>query len=491
MLHNILLKAGEYTEIAKQGKFLNVVLAAGEITARIRMNDLSTFETKLVSGMAFPVPQGFQSVAFFSDTSQQTKIWLGNLPLTYAPMESKVVGSSALQSRKEKTFFNKPTITVESASGRGKIILQAEKDFFVGGAGMSISNSVKVKSGDLFSLNTQGAIYTYSGDDEDKEVLTSDILPLNNSSAVDFGAAQVHAPLYNHITDEVIFFSGGVVSRIDRGLLSSSIVIVTGLESNTTTPNQRPFIDNDNLVLFGFKSGDFCKSVISLVDYSLEIVPLVVSAPFTIFQTVFNHGDEFLVLDGLATKKIYKGNLDGASTVEVINSPLTASKNGFLLADGGVCVVDNDYARLHVTHDNGVTWVIRLLPGGITYGHWLVCCDAVRGYILYAKDSVSGFYLSKDNALSWEYISIVSGKSLYSLYCVDGVVFCGLGGGVAVYDVDTLSSEEIGDLGNVLGFTPSSAGLAFADGGAGTLLEFSGVQKTVGGMGISILEEIN
>ena len=67
MLENILINAGLHTEIAKQGKFISVVLAAGTVRARIRKVGGQVLATNLVSGMAFPVPEGFESVAFRSD----------------------------------------------------------------------------------------------------------------------------------------------------------------------------------------------------------------------------------------------------------------------------------------------------------------------------------------------------------------------------------------------------------------------------------------
>ena len=148
MLHNILLQAGIQTEIAKKGKFINVVLAAGEITARIRHIDGGVLETKLISGMAFPVPEGFASVGLTSDVSQQTKVWLGDMPLTYSPSESVVVGSRALSSHGVELYHNQITEILPARNGRGKITLQADKEFHLAGAGGTLNNAIKIPAGE-------------------------------------------------------------------------------------------------------------------------------------------------------------------------------------------------------------------------------------------------------------------------------------------------------------------------------------------------------
>jgi hypothetical protein len=159
MLNNILINAGQYTEIAKQGKFLNVVLAAGEIEVRLRLRDGSTFQTMLVSGMSFSLPSGFVSAAFVSDTSQQTKIWLSDLPLTYAPMESKVVGSSSVFSETAQVFSGQETLLLAAKAGRNKITVQPVADIKIGGVGVTSSKGITVKANEVFTLKTQGAIY--------------------------------------------------------------------------------------------------------------------------------------------------------------------------------------------------------------------------------------------------------------------------------------------------------------------------------------------
>mgnify|MGYP003111191479 CR=1 FL=1 len=175
MLHNILLKAGEWNPIAKQGKFINVVLAAGDISARITKLNNQTFETKLVSGMAFPIPDGFQSVAFLSEVSQQTKVWLGDLPLTYSPQESRIVGSSAIESKTVKLYSDKVTEILPAANGRSKSFISGLGDIKVGGVDVDSRKGIPVASGERFEIETQGAIYGFADSDNYPYIFYADL----------------------------------------------------------------------------------------------------------------------------------------------------------------------------------------------------------------------------------------------------------------------------------------------------------------------------
>lgn len=162
MLHNVKINAGQHTNIAKQGRFINVVLAAGVIEARIRLNDGQMFQTQLVSGMAFPVPNGFQSASFSSSSDQQVKVWLSDLPLTYSPLESRVVGSSAVVSSAHKVYYGKVTELIPAESGRGKVVISPQEDIYIGGVGVVPTSAIKIDAGTRFEISTQGALHAYS-----------------------------------------------------------------------------------------------------------------------------------------------------------------------------------------------------------------------------------------------------------------------------------------------------------------------------------------
>jgi len=492
MLHNILLKAGEYTEIAKQGKFINVVLAAGEITVRIRMRDLSVFETKLVSGMSFPVTKGFQSVAFTSNDNQQIKVWLGDLPLNYSPVSSKLVGSSALGSRQVKSFFGYPLLTIEAKSQRGKITMQASKPFFVGGAGVAVGSGIYVEAYKLLEINTQGAVYTYSENAEDKAVMTSELSPLTiYGSVMDVGST-CDQPLYNHIRDEFIFFgAGNVLQRVARGEVTPAPIIETAL-ATVWAAGQKIDIIDDNLVFFGFYDGSFCKSEISLIDYSENLTILVLNAPFTNAQSVEVLGGNFLVCDSSVNEHVYTGKLDGSYSAPVNALSVAHKRRGILLGNGDVALVSSGYLSLHVTADLGVNWEERPLPdkSAVTMHRW--CVDELTGVIVFAADTNTGFYYSEDNGLFWSYFELFGDViNVYTLSVVDGEVFVSGGVGVGLFNVGSKSWESI-VLSNInQHFKPTVSGSALVSAGSGTFYELSGVKKVAGGMLINIMEELN
>jgi hypothetical protein len=162
MLQNIKLKAGLYTELAGNGRFVNVVLAAGELQIRLRSRDGSTFQTQLVSGMAFELPRGFVSAAFLSEVTQQTKVWLSDLPLTYTPVEQKIVGSTAVISNSGKAFFGNAAEMLAQRQGRKGVSIFAKEDFYIGGSDVNQINAVKVAANETTKIDTQAAIYAFS-----------------------------------------------------------------------------------------------------------------------------------------------------------------------------------------------------------------------------------------------------------------------------------------------------------------------------------------
>jgi hypothetical protein len=491
MLHNISLSAGLVTEIAKNGKFINVVLAAGEIVARVTMMNDKPFETVLVSGMSFPVPTGFKSVSFESKDNQLIQVWLSELPLTYSPLNSKVVGSDSLSSTQVKSFFNEPMPTVIAKNGRGKITLQAEKPFFVGGSGVVVGGAIKVDAFERFTINTQGAVYTYTNDPVDRMKTSAELRPLVDPVSVDLGST-ARKPLYNHLTDELIFFDATGLKRVNRGQNAPLSAVSTGLAAVTGHQYQRPFIDGDTYVLFGFKDGHFCKSVIALSDYTFEVTILVENAPFTTAQCVnVANNNEFLVCDVMPTRKVFRGNLDGSNVVEVDSTGApTHNKRGWILPNGDIALIDADKVRIHVTADNGVTWEVRALPVAASNDmkHW--CRDDIRGIIFYSEGNGLGIAYSDDNCLSWKSISTES--VVYSLYSVNGVVFVGFMSKAGVYDLDTGEWDyKIISGANFSFFEPSKTGLAFAASGSGVVLEFAGKPVVAGGMSINVLEELN
>ena len=83
---------------------------------------------------------------------------MGDLPLTYSPLESKTVGSSSLVSSVAKTYFGEIAPLLPAQSGRGKVTIYPQSDIFIGGSGLSKTNAIKILGGQKFEISTQGEV---------------------------------------------------------------------------------------------------------------------------------------------------------------------------------------------------------------------------------------------------------------------------------------------------------------------------------------------
>ena len=179
MLFNILLNAGQFTEVAKQGRHINLVLAAGELTVRAMTAEGQINETQIIAGMSFALPTDFARVAFSSDTSQQIKCWLSMYPLTYSSETSRTVGSNAITSTYAEAYSGDPKLLLEAVAGRNKVTISPSQDILIGGVGLSLKTGIPVTAGSVFEFNTQGAVFALETSGAYPPVVSTEATPAN------------------------------------------------------------------------------------------------------------------------------------------------------------------------------------------------------------------------------------------------------------------------------------------------------------------------
>jgi hypothetical protein len=497
MLHNVLLKADIQTEMAKQGKFINVVLAAGEINARIRYDDGGVLETKLVSGMAFPVPKGFVSVGFSSDISQQCKIWLGFLPLTYSPNEQKVVGSSSMQSLGVNLFYNQITEILPARSGRGKLTLQADKDFRLGGVGSNLNNSIKIAAGTLFEFSTQGAVFGYSVDTSDLSKVATN---LGATPQIDIAAdvmnARVDNAIYNPVTDEVITPTVSGYYRLPASTLATRTQVNLGGYNTIHTATAHP--TSEGFYLFGTKLKVVWAIYISFANYSIISEVELGTMFFAGIQFVSVTGERVLFSD---SRYCLTANLDGTNKqiTDVANDGLTHVGSGVINLDGEIVLAwGNSWA---VTPDYGVTWNVGAFPAAVRHELNSISVDPVTGNVYVPAAGGLGFYESFDGGRSWVLVAIPSlgftNNPISALKVINGHVYAANNHGFYYYNSD--NGEWVGiDLNQAyfaVNLTVGTNGVVYlmSAGGSATakLASIAGDAILVGGMQVNVLAENN
>jgi hypothetical protein len=493
MLHNVLLKAGFSTEIAKQGRFLNVVLAAGEVEARIRLVTGEVLQTNIVSGMAFPVSQGFISVSFLSGETQKVKVWLGDLPLTYSPIESKIVGSTALISTVAKASFGDAKQLLPERVGRKSLTINSSKSLFVGSSDVRPSSAIEIPANTNFTLDTQAALWGYSSDKTDKTQLVADLSKgLVDEPSVFFAGVNVNKGFItymDYIGMYALVGGGGFLEL--RGINETEYkTLITDVDGNGTFGR----FSNGDLVCYKNTS----LKVISALDGTLRSIGTFFPAS-TDRITVDSNSDNIASFQS-ASMVLHTGNEINGLTEKA--HPLTSTPDVKLVsliysATGKLIILSlNHYC---ISPDNGLTWgLVQDLPSN--YGQASVGslgADMLSGAIYYgdvngdlyksSNDGVS-FELVKVSALGWSGLPMIE-----AIHCVGDSVAITNGGGTC-YSLD--GGETWVDIiydayqSTVNGIVISPDGILSTHRKRHRYLKASST-ALVGGLSVRVLEEIN
>lgn len=391
MLHNVLIKANKHTEIAKQGKFINIVLASGELSARIRMGDGQIFETKLISGMSFPVPQGYVSVAFTSETSQQTRIWLGDLPLTYSPLDSKIVGSSSAQTTESEVYYNTFTEVLPARVGRQKAILYCAEDFYFGGQGVTYANAMKHNANTPLQLDTQAPILAFSKNsllERLSYIKTSASMTFKQTATVTGTTEELH---YNPLRNEYFSHNGEIQTRPVTLFDGDTTTITTENTEGGFVKHTRKLTDA-TLGLFQFDNSDMYYTVLDLADYSQISKTLLISGVSNAVYSADIVGQKWLVVMSSGGQPAYSGNIDGTNCVLIdksgAGSPTGGYAYGLINNDGDTVLISKAGKQTAITGDNGATWQNGSFSTFAREGGF---CDRSTGYIYLAQENGWGF----------------------------------------------------------------------------------------------------
>jgi len=487
MLHNIRLNAGLYTELAGDGRFINVVLAAGEIQARMRLRDGSSFQTKLISGMAFELPSGFVSAAFLSEISQQTKVWLSNLPLTFSPSESKVVGSSGLTSTSTNLSFGTTAQLALADATRKSVTLYSEQEFYVGGLGLNSKNAIKVKGGETKTIGTQAAIYAFT------------------DNPAYFGQPMGQFSLDSIIVESVATTSGGLIQN-EMGFLDSvnQLIVVQNENINMFHGDNLAGVatsyDADNNMTILNKFDKSTNSYIYGSGVDLVTVNLLTqektSAPLLGFPAISGAGMELarvniegnfiFCFDG--NFKPYAGTISGG--VAELIMPF-AAYNFLLLKNGRLAIMQG--TKMAVTTDSTYSAFGPVLQFPVSYnGNVCNVFDSEEGAI-YVSIQTRYLYKSLDYGVSWEIVGDFIGEKVRKIIAVGGYVTVATD--VAVYQsVDSGKNFDYRKENTLTGINNmifSGSGDLYLAGIGGGLARLSGQAKTIGGLTIAVMSEVN
>jgi hypothetical protein len=496
MLNNIKLNAGAYTELAITGRFINIVLAAGEIQARMRLKNGSTFQTKLVSGMSFELPEGFVSAAFLSETGQQTKIWLSNLPLTYSPLESRIVGASGLASSSAKVLYGAAKMIKPATVGRAKLTVFAPDDIYVGGVGLTAASAVKVSAGTTRDFSTQSALFGYTdksiyqGKEIAKPMVVND-MPL--AKTIDnYWKGQVH-----YSTERDYLYIGYENGYRVVDAKTYELIRWHGFANVRKAPveySATRYWSEFNGRLYTVVSCAY-DTVLIEIDMELDSHKNIMLWDDGIndvqdYFLDFNNNQSAVILD---QKKLITGNMENAIEVTPPANMVSDTLRAVVILGGELYLYSRHYQVKSA--DMGLTWgTVTGLPFSlVSWGG--IQLDEITG-LFYGCDQWE-IYTSL-NGVNWVHsYDHAHSKNIYDIF-VAGGYFYGVGEKYLVTSIDAGKTWHEQDL-DILGIgttgsmcvTAASNGRVYISNAETGLHVFSGEAVTVGGLDIAIMEEIN
>lgn len=485
MLNNIQLNAGLETNQAKQGRYINVVLAAGEIIARIRLSSGEVMQTSLVSGMAFPVPQGFLSVSFSSGISQQIKVWLGDLPLTFTPETSRSVGSSSVESISTQVFSGEASEIIPAKIGRNKLSIMPSKDIFIGGVGVGVKNGIKIKANEVFNLSTQSSIYAFEVSGQYPPSHTSKVTPFDLS-----GAELVSG------TNPV---SGFVLSSDNLSAITMTSFGAFYL-MRLSDWNEQAIIPTDNTkgAIVGYYLGDYkddvvftsrhnsngafwCKINKNTREFSAHNINTIGASRCEHFDF---YGDSCVTVDG--SNYLYYSDDSGVTwNKSALSTGLTGVTYGIQTNSEGRVYVAHSGAIAY-TDDKGDNWSSVSAPAAIS-GEHAITIDKSNDKLFVS--TVTGVYSTNDSGTTWVHELSIAG--LTGVVSRLGTVFAVSDESVALKsDSENWLTYSLPNGKASRGAAISGAGFVFAGYASETLI-IKGSTVSVGGVDVAVMAEVN
>lgn len=482
MLFKQTIMSDEVNEIQQKGRYIKIVHCTGDLRITVVKGGEKLIDTTAKNNFEF-AGVDFDYLWITSDIPQTYQIWASMYRLGYNPLQSTVVGSTGLLSESRKVFFGEPREIVPAVSGRKAVTLNSPKDIWIGAIGVDASSAIKLPANTPFKLETQAALYGYSGDEADQ---------LRQITDLSDGISKVHSvsksgPKYGIYYNEVLGYS----YAIGHTGLKYAIYRVSDLDlsfSGELTKLARAehvVLSSGNLLAVGEDQ----RSVVEVNGNSFS-QSIVETVPFYITRFAANARGMWFACDwDFLELRIFDGEKVATLTPPEVTKVMHAQFIGDrILLFGTTASAYSD--------DFGQTWIVRALPENLEPSNFVNNCvvvDVQTEQILYC--SATGVYRSNNRGETWTkiYESSTAGTPR-------GIA--SLGGYIAIATTrkiiyETPSGLGVFDNGGNWFATGTMCSLNFTNTGHIVMGEndwsffSSGKTQLVGGVSISVLSEIN
>ncbi|WP_432459402.1 hypothetical protein [Agarivorans sp. QJM3NY_25] len=234
MIVTISLKADLPETVSRTGRYLNLLIAAGEIRVRAMGNGSENFDSNLYKGCAPTLSAAFEIFEFTSPVDQEIKVWISKHPMTTQSSEMRSVGSENISSNQAQAFYGAPQLIAQAEPGRSTVLIQPWNDvIFIGGSNVSSANGFKVAAGEPVKISTQGAVYAVTDNPIYKRFLVPTAGEMSLQKSIPIGATNNSS----HPQPQVNFIGSKLYKKDDNMLESSDFGetwVDTGVKARRT-----------------------------------------------------------------------------------------------------------------------------------------------------------------------------------------------------------------------------------------------------------------
>lgn len=480
------IKSGEVNEVNRAGRFIKILECVGDLRLEIFKGGEKVIDTIARANFEF---EGlvFDKVVITTDTSQKYEMWVSHAKLTYNPIKSIVVGAAGIESKTASVFYGEVAEIFPAKDFRAAVTIQAGDNFYVGGEGITESSAIEIKAGELFSVNTQGALYGYAKNVNYKKKLETQ---LSASSSV---VSQTSDGVAGQNTSRCAAVGGNFY--VSNG---TNLKVYAG--GDLSKP---PLTLEDSYVsgLYGWKN-EFLV-YLAQISYKVYLVVLDTKTNTKTVQkevpTASRRANGLSVYDShcavAVDSKIYKYDLNDLSSVKsefAIDPSINVSYGAAvcLMANGNALVFDDDRSKVSVIESDG-TQTVKTLPMQRAINENGAFWVSESGEFCCAVFSGSPFVIvSNDNGVSFDLIDTGLNEKIYSVLGLGTQWVYGLGNSTAHY-------TGAGGVRLVLGVDPASIyGLASESGflyatRIGEVFKVAGDVVATGGLNVKTFSEVN
>ncbi|KPH92345.1 hypothetical protein AMS57_02135 [Pseudoalteromonas undina] len=234
------LKPNQVDEVNAKGSFIKVMNCEGVFRIRVLSQGRAIVDTDAAAGFDIQTKEPFDFIEITSDIEQKLQLWASEHKLSYDALSVK---ASRVNSSLVKHYGHNQMISGYDPA-QSRVIVQSDKDWFIGGAGVSASDGIPVAANERYIHDSAAPVYSFL-DEQPIPIYSADF---SSPEIYDFNAFTLDSDSIRKLDERYFYVSNmGVYDTVEKSVKS----LDTGwIDANTIGA---PFI-HDGIFYMMFQS---------------------------------------------------------------------------------------------------------------------------------------------------------------------------------------------------------------------------------------------